>query len=85
MAHDDDLAWADLSTIDRPLLVEWLEESSCGPHVKAIVMRAIHAFVNGLSAAQWRHDLLAEHPSDSALLAEAEECMRTSGLWPWRD
>ncbi len=23
--------------------------------------------------------------SVSALLAEAEECMRTSGLWPWQN
>jgi NADH dehydrogenase FAD-containing subunit len=26
---------------------------------------------------------LAEHPDGSALVAEAEECMRGSGLWPW--
>jgi hypothetical protein len=79
----DDLEWADLSVAGDPALVEWLEGASCGPHVKAIVVRAVHASSQGVSAAQWRHDLLAEHPGASALLAEAEECMRSSGLWPW--
>ncbi len=26
---------------------------------------------------------LAGHPGAPALLAEAEECMRSAGLWPW--
>jgi hypothetical protein len=81
----DDMAWADLSAASDPALVEWLEGASCGPHVKAIVVRAVHASVQGVSAAQWRRDLLAEHPNASALLAEAEECMHSSGLWPWQD
>ncbi len=84
MAHDD-MTWADLSTIEGPLPVERLEESSCGPHVKAIAVQAVHACAKGFSAAQWRHDMLAAHPSASALLTEAEECMRTSGLWPWQN
>lgn len=84
MPHDD-MAWADLSAASDPALVEWLEEASCGPHVKAIVVRAVHASAEGVSAAQWRRDLLAEHPDVSVLLAEAEECMHSSGLWPWND
>jgi hypothetical protein len=84
MPHDD-LAWADLSAADDPALVEWLEGASCGPHVKAIVVLAVHASTQGVSAAQWRRDLLAEHPGASVLLAEAEECMHSSGLWPWHD
>ncbi|MDQ2813802.1 MAG: hypothetical protein M3Z75_18520 [Actinomycetota bacterium] len=68
MAHDD-LTWAALSAIEGPLPVEWLEDSSCGPHVKAIAVRAVHARAKGLSAAQWRHGLLAEHPGVPALLA----------------
>ncbi|MGI9005437.1 MAG: hypothetical protein ACR2FU_04420 [Streptosporangiaceae bacterium] len=84
MAHED-LSWADLSGIEGPLPVERLEESSCGPHVKAIAVQAAQACAKGLSAAQWHHDMLAEHPGASVLLAEAEECMHTSGLWPWQD
>jgi hypothetical protein len=84
MAHDD-MTWADLSKIEGPLPVERLEESSCGPHVKAIAVRAIRASARGISAAQWRHDMLAEHENAAALLAEAEECMHTAGLWPWQE
>ena len=84
MAHDD-MTWADLSKIEGPLPVERLEESSCGPHVKAIAVGAIRASARGISAAQWRHDMLAEHENAAALLAEAEECMHTAGLWPWQD
>ena len=84
MAHDD-LAWADLSAADDPALVAWLADASCDPHVKALVVAAVHACDRGVSAAQWRHDLLAGHPDASALVAEAEACMRGAGLWPWHD
>jgi hypothetical protein len=79
----DDLEWADMSAAGDPVLAEWLERASCGPHVKAMVVMAVQASAQGVSAAQWRHDLLAEHPQASAVLAEAEECMHSSGLWPW--
>jgi hypothetical protein len=79
------MAWANLSAANDPVLVEWLEGASCGPHVKAIVVQAVHASAQGVSAAQWRRDLLTEHPNASVLLAEAEECMHSSGLWPWHD
>jgi hypothetical protein len=84
MPHDD-LAWADLSSADDPVLVAWLAGASCDPHVKALVVAAVHACDRGVSAAQWRHGLLARHPDAAALVAEAEECMRSAGLWPWHD
>ena len=79
----DDRAWADLSAADDPAHVAWLEDASCGPHVKALVVRAVQASNRGISAARWRRELLAEHPGAAELLAEAEQCMRSSGLWPW--
>ena len=78
-----DLSWASLPPASDPALAGWLEEASCGPHVKALAVRAVRAASRGVSAGQWRQDLLAEHPDASALLAEAEECMRSAGLWPW--
>jgi hypothetical protein len=77
-----DFSWASLPPVSDPALAEWLEEASCGPHVKALAVRAADAAARGVSAAQWRHDL-AEHLDAPALLAEAEDCMRGAGLWPW--
>jgi hypothetical protein len=77
-----DLGRASLPPASDPALAEWLEGASCGPHVKALAGRAAHAASQRVSAGQWRHDLLAEHPDALALLAEAEECMRGAGLWP---
>jgi hypothetical protein len=78
----DDLGQAARPEPGDPALAEWLEEASCGPYVKALAVLAADAAGTGVSAAQWRHDLLAEHPDASPLLAEAEECMRGAGLWP---
>ena len=82
-----DLGWADLPPASDPALAEWLEGASCGPRVKALAVRAADAAGRGVSAAQWRHDLLAAHPDAAALVAEAEECMRGAGLslWPGAD
>lgn len=80
----DDLAWAGLPEPGGdPALAEWLEGASCGPRVKALAVRAAGAAGRGVSADRWRHDLLAAHPDASALVDEAEECMRGAGLWPW--
>lgn len=79
----DDLGWADLPEPGDAALAEWLEGASCGPRVKALAVRATDAASRGVSAAGWRRDLLAAHPDASALLAEAEDCMRGAGLWPW--
>jgi hypothetical protein len=78
-----DLGWADLPPASDPALAEWLEGASCGPRVKALAVRAADAAGRSVSAAQWRHDLLAAHPDAATLVAEAEECMRGAGLWPW--
>ncbi len=79
----DDLGWAGLPETGDPALAEWLEEASCSPRVKALAVRAADAAGRGVRADQWRYDLLAEHPDAAALVAEAEECMRGAGLWPW--
>lgn len=79
----DDLGWASLPEPGDPAMVEWLEGASCGPHVKALAVQAADAAAKGISAARWRHDLLAGHPDASALVDETEECMRSAGLWPW--
>lgn len=78
-----DFSWASLPPVSNPALAEWMGEASCGPHVKALAVLAVDAASQGVSAEQWRQDLLATHPDASALLAEAEECMRDAGLWPW--
>jgi len=80
-----DLRWVELPETGDPALAEWLEGASCSPRVKALAARAADAAGRGVSAAQRRHDLLAEHPDASELVAEAEECMRGAGLWPWHD
>ena len=79
----DDLGWASLPDTRDPALAEGREGASCGPHVKALAGRAADAAGRGVSADRWRRDLLAAHPDASALVAEAEECMRGAGLWPW--
>lgn len=79
----DDLGWASLPEPGDSMLAEWLEGASCSPRVKALALRAAVAAGRGVSAGQWRHDLLAEHPDAMALVAEAEWCMRDAGLWPW--
>jgi hypothetical protein len=79
----DDLGWAGLPETGDPALAEWLEGASCGPHVKALAVRAADAADRGVSAARWRRDLLSEHLDAVALVDEAEECMRGAGLWPW--
>lgn len=78
-----DLSWASLPPASDHALAEWLEGASCGPHVKALAVRAVDAAGRGVSAARWRRDLLAAHPEAVALVDEAEECMRSTGLWPW--
>jgi len=81
----DDLGWAGLPETGGPALAAWREGASCGPHVKALSVRAVHAAGTAVSADQWRHDLQTEHPDASVLLAEAEECTHGAGLWPWHE
>ncbi|WP_344655867.1 hypothetical protein [Catenulispora subtropica] len=79
----DDLDWARLPEPGDPAMVEWLENASCSPRVKALAVRAVNAAGKGVSADRWRTAVLAEHPEAGTLLAEAKECMRAAGLWPW--
>jgi uncharacterized protein YbjT (DUF2867 family) len=63
----DDLAWADLSVADDPALVAWLADASCDPHVKALVVAAVHACGRGISA---------------EAMAGLERAVRSCGLEP---
>jgi hypothetical protein len=64
--------------------VEGLDRASCPPHVKHLAVLAVGASSEGMSAEKWRTWV-----TDSAgekvvpLLAEAELCMKDSGIWPW--
>ena len=85
MGMSADLGWARLPEPGDPAMVEWLEGASCSPRVKALAVRAVDAASKGVDGDRWRTELLAEHPESQALLAEAEECMRAAGLWPWQE
>lgn len=74
----------DFSATDGVTLVERLEEASCGPRVKALMVDAVHASERGIDPLGWREEVLARYGAEvHTLLDEAEECMRESGLWPW--
>jgi hypothetical protein len=45
-----DLSWASLPSGGDPAVAEWLEGASCGPHVKALAVRAVDAAGRGISA-----------------------------------
>ena len=68
--------------IDEPL-PEDLERAACGPHVKHLAHLAMHAAEAGATVEQWRA-WVRVHASEASptLLAEAEECMHSAGLWP---
>jgi len=74
----------DFSATDGTQLVERLEEASCGPRVKALMVDSVHAYERGVSPAEWHAEAVARYGDEIVtLLDEAEECMQTSGLWPW--
>ena len=63
---------------------EGLDRASCGPHIKHLSELAAAAAADGISADQWRTDVLTQAgPSAVSALNSAETCMRESGLWPW--
>lgn len=70
-------------TVDEPL-PEWLEGASCGPEVKHLAHLAMHTADAGGSEGDWR-SWVHEHVPEASdtLLAEAADCMRSAGLWPW--
>ncbi len=62
---------------------EALDRASCGPHIKHVSALAAAAAANGVSADQWRTDILTQAgPVAVSALDSAETCMRQSGLWP---
>ena len=69
---------------DEPM-AEGLERAACGPAVKHLAHLGIHTASAGGSEADWRAWVHEHVPEVSdALLAEAEQCMHSAGLWPWR-
>jgi hypothetical protein len=69
--------------VDEPL-PEWLDQASCGPAVKHLSHLAMHTAAGGGSEADWRLFVRDNAPEVSdQLMAEAVECMRGAGLWPW--
>ena len=55
-----------------------------GPHIKHLAELASAAAEGGVSASQWRADVLSEAgPSATGALEGSEACMRQAGLWPW--
>ena len=72
---------------DPRSLVEGLEAASCGPHAKTLAIEGIALAEEGGTAEEWRASVAArhhDHPGWREHLAEAERCMRVSGLWPWK-
>jgi hypothetical protein len=66
--------------------VEGLDRASCPPHVKHLAVLAVGASSEGMSADQWRAWVTGGAGEMVVpLLAEAETCMKDSGLWPWPD
>ncbi len=65
---------------------EGLDQASCSPDVKYMAEVGIGASARGCSQDGWRTEVAKTLDPDDAdrQLKEAEECMRHSGLWPWR-
>lgn len=64
---------------------EGLESASCPPHRKHLAQIAMGSAAEGLSAEQWRSTIVQGlGPDITPLVDEAEACMRSAGLWPWR-
>jgi hypothetical protein len=79
------LEWPEyLPVWDEPI-TEGLQGASCSVACKAIATCAVLAWNRGESADQWRNGLIGNHHTevDLRVIAEAQDCMRSSGLWPW--
>lgn len=78
---DEQRAWDDPTVV-----VEGLEQASCGPHAKVLAMEGIAVAGAGGTAEDWRTEIAdrhRDHPGWQEHLEEAQRCMRASGLWPW--
>lgn len=92
-SHDKvDLTWVPVALttlyeelpMDPANVVEGLDGASCGTRIKELASLGIGLAAGGCDADQWRSWVLERAGADAApLLAEAESCMRGSGLWPW--
>lgn len=61
---------------------EGLERSSCaGPHSR-LARSAIAAASAGMDRATWEH-VLVRHAIPEKMVADAQRCARSSGIWPW--
>lgn len=66
--------------------VEGLDRAACPAHISDLARLATGAAAGHVGADQWRSwivDSLGPHAGN--VLDTAETCMRTNGLWPWRD
>lgn len=61
---------------------EGLSRASCGGPSVRVARSAIAAAADGVDRETWRL-FLHQHDVPAAIVAEAEECARTSGIWPW--
>jgi hypothetical protein len=72
------------SGLDDQPMPERIDEASCGPAVKHLAHLALRTSVAGGTPSAWRAQVTEQVPEMSPqLLAEAEQCMREGGLWPW--
>lgn len=63
---------------------EGLDRAACSGHIANLARLAMGASSGGVSADQWRGWILeAVGDRGHDVLAAAETCMRTNGLWPW--
>ena len=63
---------------------EGLDRASCSPAVVHLAQVGMGAAARGCTAEGWRTEILkAREPEATRQVAEAEDCMRKSGLWPW--
>ncbi len=71
---------------DPRFVAEGLDAASCGPHAKTLAIEGIAIAEEGGTADEWRRTVETrhhDHPGWREHLAEAERCMRASGIWPW--
>ena len=54
----------------------------CVPNALALAELAVRFATAGTTSETWRQEAVA-HAGASALVVQAERCMRRSGIWPW--
>ena len=61
---------------------EGLARSSCAGPQSRLARSAIAAASAGMDRATWEH-VLARHAVPARMVADAQRCARSSGIWPW--